>query len=66
MRKITVQFPWYGFSTPRVDKGVSASVGWKVRPADLMQEETILVPAPKYRGSGTTEDGENESKATAG
>lgn len=65
MRKITVQLPWYGFSTPRVDKGVSASVGWKVRPADLMQEETILVPAPKCRGSGTTEDGENEPKATA-
>lgn len=65
MRKITVQLPWYGFSTPRVDKGISASVGWKVRPADL-SNNAILVPAPKCRGSGATEDGENEPKATAG
>lgn len=65
MRKITVQLSRYGFSTPRVDKGISASVGWKVRPADRMQKETILVPAPKCWGSGATEDGEIEPKALA-
>lgn len=81
MKRTQVYLLWYGFSTIRIaflskqfydsisvtlqTKAFLHLLAEKVGPADLMQEETILIPPPKCWDAGATEDGGIEPKALA-